>query len=114
MANKCEYWRRFHGNEIVSGYLALQGEAESRKAIAEAERAELLARLPPFTSRPLPGAVDTGPFGAAGLVKAFDLAQQLAGDVCATLPAHTRTYDKRLGKCVHWLPSSGSIQTESP
>jgi hypothetical protein len=64
-----------------------QQEAETRKAIAEAERAELLARLPPATSKPLAGAVETRQFGAAGLVKAFDLAQQLAAHVCAALPA---------------------------
>jgi hypothetical protein len=34
----------------------------------------------------LQGAVDTSHFGAAGLVKAFDLAQQLAQQVCASLP----------------------------
>jgi hypothetical protein len=70
--------------------LATQHEAETRKAIAEAERAELLARLPPSTSRPLAGAVDTRQFGAAGLVKAFDLAQQLAAQVCSALPADAR------------------------
>jgi hypothetical protein len=64
-----------------------QQEAETRKAIAEAERAELLARLPPATSKPLAGAVETRQFGAAGLVKAFDLAQQLAAHVCSALPA---------------------------
>jgi hypothetical protein len=64
-----------------------QQQAETRKAIAEAERAELLARLPPATSKPLAGAVETRQFGAAGLVKAFDLAQQLAAHVCSALPA---------------------------
>jgi hypothetical protein len=64
-----------------------QQQAETRKAIAEAERAELLARLPPSTSKPLPGSIDTRQFGAAGLVKAFDLAQQLASHVCSALPS---------------------------
>ncbi|WP_296949144.1 hypothetical protein [uncultured Massilia sp.] len=64
--------------------------AEARAAIAEAERAELLARLPPSTTRPLAGSIDTKQFGAAGLVKAFDLARQLAGEVCAVVPAGRR------------------------
>lgn len=68
-----------------------RSEAEARKAAAEADRAELLARLPPSTSRALPGAVDTRQFGAAGLVKAFDLARQLAAEVCAVLPADRKT-----------------------
>ena len=66
-------------------------DAETRAAIAEAERAELLARLPPATSKPLSGAVELRQFGAAGLVKAFDLARQLAGDVCTALPADRKT-----------------------
>jgi hypothetical protein len=70
--------------------LTTQREAEARKATAEAERAELLARLPPSTTRPLAGTVDTRQFGAAGLVKAFDLARQLASHVCAALPADAR------------------------
>ncbi|RJG23874.1 hypothetical protein D3872_04150 [Massilia cavernae] len=64
-----------------------QREAEIRKATAEAERAELLARLPLAESKALPGTVNTESFGAAGLVKAFDLAQDLATEVCAALPA---------------------------
>lgn len=72
-----------------------QREAEARAAIADAERAELLARLPPATSKALAGSIDTKQFGAAGLVKAFDLAEQLAGDVCTALPAapQTAVYD---------------------
>jgi hypothetical protein len=71
--------------------LTAQHEAQTRAAIAEAERAELLARLPPSSIKPLQGAVDTRQFGAAGLVKAFDLAGELAGDVCAALPADRKT-----------------------
>ena len=71
--------------------ITAQRNAETRAAIAEAERAELLARLPPATSRPLPGAVELRQFGAAGLVKAFDLARQLAGEVCTALPADKKT-----------------------
>jgi hypothetical protein len=68
-----------------------QRDAEARAAIAEAERAELLARLPPSTVKPLQGSVDTRQFGAAGLVKAFDLARALAGEVCAALPPDRKT-----------------------
>ncbi|VXC65713.1 hypothetical protein [Massilia sp. 9I] len=64
-----------------------QLEAETRQAVAEAERAELLARLPPSQSKPLSGAVDTRQFGAAGLVRAFDLARELAALLCTRLPA---------------------------
>ena len=65
---------------------ALQ-EAQLRAATAQAERAALLDRLPPALSRPLSGTVETRQFGAAGLVRAFDLAGQLAGEVCGALPA---------------------------
>lgn len=61
-------------------------EAETRQALAEAERAELLARLPPTQAKALTGSVETKGFGAAGLARAFDLALQLALDVCAILP----------------------------
>ncbi|CAN7244091.1 hypothetical protein LJR122_001060 [Massilia sp. LjRoot122] len=65
---------------------ARQLEAEARQALAEAERAELLARLPPTQSKPLTGAIDTRQFGAAGLVRAFDLARELAAGLCTRLP----------------------------
>lgn len=66
-------------------------EAELRKAIADADRAELLARVPPASTRPLEGQLDTRQFGAAGLVRAFDLARALALDVCAALPQDVRS-----------------------
>lgn len=62
-------------------------EAEARAALAEAQQAELLARLPPSTSKALAGTSNVRDIGAAGLVRAFDLAQQLAAEVCAVLPA---------------------------
>jgi hypothetical protein len=77
--------------QATTDLLTTQREAEARAAIAEAERAELLARLPPATAKPLSGAVDLRQFGAAGLVKAFDLARQLAFEVCAVLPADRKT-----------------------
>lgn len=71
----------------VAELRARQLEAETRQAVAEAERAELLARLPPAQSKALAGTVDTRQFGTAGLVRAFDLARELAGELCAQLPA---------------------------
>lgn len=68
-----------------------QLEAEARQALAEAERAELLARLPPAQSKPLAGSVDTRQFGAAGLVRAFDLARELAAVLCTRLPVGRTT-----------------------
>ena len=67
--------------------LVAQREAEARKAIADADRAEMLAHVPPYTARPLAGSVDTAHFGAAGLVRALDLALELAQEVCTALPA---------------------------
>jgi len=61
-------------------------EAETRQALAEAERAELLARLPPAQAKALSGNVDAAKLGAAGLARAFDLALELAIEVCAGLP----------------------------
>lgn len=61
-------------------------EAQTREAIAEAERAELLARLPPAQTKALAGGIDSRQFGAAGLARAFDLALELATEVCAVLP----------------------------
>lgn len=77
--------------QATTNALVAQREAEIRKATAEAERAELLARLPPAESKALPGTLDSDAFGAAGLVRAFDLAQALARDVCAALPAGRTT-----------------------
>ncbi|CAH0149515.1 hypothetical protein SRABI118_00494 [Massilia sp. Bi118] len=71
--------------------LAARRDAEARAAIAEAERAELLARLPPSSLKPLQGNIDTKQFGAAGLAKAFDLARELAVEVCTALPADRKT-----------------------
>lgn len=77
--------------QATTDALVAQHEAEARKATAEAERAELLARLPPVEAKALQGTIGADDFGAAGLVKAFDLAQQLAGEVCAALPADRKT-----------------------
>lgn len=69
--------------------LALR-EAELRRALAEAERAEWLARLPPATSKPLAGAADVSHAGVVGLMKAVDLAGELARELCTALPAQGR------------------------
>jgi len=62
-------------------------QAQTSQALAEAERAELLARLPPAQARALSGSIDANKLGAAGLARAFDLALALAAEVCAALPA---------------------------
>lgn len=77
--------------EATADAAIAQREAETRQATREAERAALLALLPPSTSRPLEGKLDTRQFGAAGLVRAFDLAHDLAAEVCASLPQDART-----------------------
>ncbi|HEY1042247.1 MAG TPA: hypothetical protein VGE60_00130 [Telluria sp.] len=77
--------------QATADALIAQREAEARKATAEAERAELLARLPPASSKALAGAADVSKLGAAGLVKAFDLARELAPEVCGALPADAKT-----------------------
>ena len=61
-------------------------DAQTRQALAQAERAELLAQLPPSQTRAPSGAVDARQFGAAGLARAFDLALELAAELCAGLP----------------------------
>lgn len=73
--------------QLAGDALAAQREAEARQATLEAERAALLAQLPAANVRALAGAVETRQFGAAGLVRAFDLTRQLAAEVCTTLPA---------------------------
>jgi hypothetical protein len=72
---------------VAAQTTSAQQAAETRKAVAEADRAELLANLPPSSAKPPDGGTDATLFGAAGLVRAFDLAQQLAQKLCAALPA---------------------------
>jgi len=80
-----------YGASDNTDLLSAQREAQARAAIAEAERAELLARLPPSTIKPLQGNIDTKQFGAAGLARAFDLARDLATEVCTALPTDRKT-----------------------
>ena len=77
--------------QATAAALVAAREAEARKATAEAERAELLARLPPSSSKTLAGEADVTRLGAAGLLTAFDLARELAAEVCTALPLHTPT-----------------------
>lgn len=77
--------------EAGADAMIAQREAEARQATREAERAALLAQLPPASSRALEGRIDTRQFGAAGLVRAFDLADTLAREVCASLPQDARS-----------------------
>lgn len=70
-----------------------QKEAEVRKAIADAERSEAIAKIPPSTSVALAGKVDTSKFGAVGSIKAFDLANQLAAELCAVVPGKFMVYN---------------------
>jgi hypothetical protein len=78
-------------SDELAGLRSRRLEAEARQALAEAERAELLARLPAAQAKPLAGTADTRQFGAAGLARAFDLAHELAAAVCARLPADRAT-----------------------
>lgn len=66
--------------------------AEARRAIAEAEKAEAAAKIPATESKALSGSIDSKAFGAAGLVKAFDLATELAGEACTALAKHKATF----------------------
>jgi hypothetical protein len=66
--------------------LALRN-AELRLAIAEAERAEWLARIPPGAAKPLAGSVDTSRAGVVALMKSVDVANELARELCTALPA---------------------------
>lgn len=68
---------------------ALQ-EAQLRQALAEADRAEWMARLPPTTSKPLAGTTDTSKAGIAALMQSVDLTVQLARELCTALPSQRR------------------------
>lgn len=68
--------------QSLADLMVQQKEAETRRAIAEAEKAELLAKIPSTDTKALAGSVNSEKFGAAGLVKAFDLAKEMAAQVC--------------------------------
>lgn len=75
--------------------LVQKSAAEARKAIAEAEKAEAAAKIPPTEIKALSGSTNTEKFGAAGLVKAFDLAKTLASTVCEAIDTSTvAVYDQ--------------------
>jgi len=62
-----------------------QKEAEAKKAEAEAEKGEILAKLPPTKTEALPGSIDAKNFGSAGLIVAIDLAKELAPRLCGVV-----------------------------
>lgn len=62
-----------------------QKEAEAKKAEAEAEKGEILAKIPPTKIEALAGSVDVKNFGAAGLIVAIDLAKELAPRLCEVI-----------------------------
>jgi hypothetical protein len=62
-----------------------QKEAEARKAEADAEKGEVLAKIPPTKIEALPGSIDAKNFGAAGLIVAIDLAKALAPRLCGVI-----------------------------
>lgn len=65
-------------------------DAELRRALAEAERAEWLARIPPSSVKPMAGRADTSHAGVAALMQSVELAMLLARELCAALPAQSR------------------------
>ena len=60
-------------------------------ALGATQAPDLLAQLPPSTIKPLPGSIETKQFGAAGLARAFDLADDLANELCTALPGDRKT-----------------------
>lgn len=77
------------------------------------------SRLPLATAKLLSGAVELRQFATAGLVRAFDLSRQLAGDVCTAPPPPTgkRACTNRAPRRASWprawcrTPSSASATT---
>jgi hypothetical protein len=60
-------------------------------ASATPDSAEPLLQLPPSSIKPLQGSIETRQFGAAGLARAFDLADELAKELCTALPQDRKT-----------------------
>jgi hypothetical protein len=71
--------------EALADLVIRQKEAEAKKAEAEAEKGELLAKLPATKIEALPGSIDAKNFGAAGLVVAVDLAKEIALRLCGVI-----------------------------
>jgi hypothetical protein len=89
-----------------------QKEAEARKAIAEAEKAELAAKLPTTETKLLGGSVNTEKFGAAALVKAFDLARTLASEVCTEVSKTSIGFVLYEPTAVQGMVSARAVQRE--
>lgn len=60
-------------------------KAETRKAIAEAEKAEALATIPPTDAKGMTGAIDADKFGPVAQFEALQLAQSIAVALCKEL-----------------------------
>ena len=62
-----------------------------QSALAASESTEPALQLPPSAIKPLQGSIETKQFGAAGLARAFDLADDLARELCTALPQDRKT-----------------------
>jgi len=81
---KCQFW-------LIHLTLCVVIATISNLARGSSETTELLSQLPTSTIKPLQGSIETKQFGAAGLARAFDLADDLAQDLCTTLPRDRKT-----------------------
>ena len=63
----------------------------SQPASGASDSNDPLLQLPPATIKPLQGSIETKQFGAAGLARAFDLADDLAKELCTALPGDRKT-----------------------
>lgn len=66
------------------------------KTIAEAQRAERLAKIPPSDTKALKGTIDLKNYGSAGLVVAIDLADKVGERLCKVIDDNRKVtiYDK--------------------
>jgi hypothetical protein len=63
----------------------------SQPVCGAADNPDLLTQFPPSSIKPLQGSIETKQFGAAGLARAFDLADDLAKELCSALPADRKS-----------------------
>ena len=98
--------------KAVADLTVMQKEAEARKAIAEAEKAELAAKLPATETKALAGSVNTEKFGAAALVKAFDLARELADEVCTAVGTGSNGFVLYEQTAVQGIVSARAVRRE--
>ena len=98
--------------KALADLVVLQKEAEVRKAIAEAAKSELAAKLPSTETKLIGGSVSSDKFGAAALVKAFDLAQEMATELCAKLPTETSAFVLYDAAAVQGVVSARAVKRE--